>query len=67
MNTNSTCADCKHFSVASSTCRINPPTAFVAGINDDMKPLIVTCFPQVEKTSWCGKHEIKLNVLASPH
>jgi len=67
MNTNQTCADCRHFSVTTNTCRFSPPIVQVAGFNDDMKPLIITCFPQVEKTSWCSQHAVKLNILSSPH
>lgn len=67
MNINDKCAECKHFSAESNTCRRRAPQVFVAGLSEEMRPLIVTAFPQVDKTGWCSEFDVKLNVLSAPH
>jgi len=56
-----TCKSCKYFHHRTGElgeCRINPPT-FVEFSRDPGDLGLVTRFPEVSKTEWCGKFTLE--------
>lgn len=56
-----TCSTCGHFFSSAleqvSQCRVKPPQATLAGMNNQGQPLIITFFPSVRPdTEYCGMH-----------
>ncbi len=58
------CAQCKHFSTLQSICRKHAPKAQCVGLDQrNNSPLIVTMWPQVQKSDVCGEFEPDIKAL----